>query len=125
MAAFAFEGIADVDARPAFARTGTAASCNLGVGFLGLRVLVHPLPEDVTGLSTYNIVRQIRCETREAVIGSILRFLTDEANYKGRKVDVNSRNVGLKFAADYSSNALSISKFDPIMLSGFAKTVVE
>src|SRR5436190_12644752 len=68
---------------------------------------VHPLPEDFTGLSTYSIVRQIRCETREAAIGSILRFLTDEANHKGEdaagnpKVDDNSRTVGLKFAAGY------------------------
>src|SRR4051812_43739321 len=32
-------------------------------GFLIAGCSVHPLPEDVTGLSTYNIVRQIRCET--------------------------------------------------------------
>ena len=92
---------------------------------------MHPLPEDVTGLSTYNIVRQIRCETREAVIGSILSYLTDERNYMGRtanglrKVDDASRNVGLRFAADYRSNPYSISQFDPNVLSGFAKTVVE
>lgn len=28
---------------------------------------IHPVPEDVTGVSTYHIVRQIRCETREAI----------------------------------------------------------
>lgn len=86
---------------------------------------IHPLPENVTGLSTYNIVRQIRCETRETVIGSILRFLTDDANYRGGKVDEVSRNVGLRFASDYRSNPFSISRFDPELLSGFAKTVVE
>ena len=36
-----------------------------------------------------------------------------------------SRNVGLKFASDYRSNPFSISRFDPELLSGFAKTVVE
>jgi hypothetical protein len=92
---------------------------------------LHPLPENVTSLSTYNIVRQIRCETREAVIDSILRFLTDEKNYTGRtasgqrKVDEASRNVGLRFAADYRANPFSISQFDPKLLSGFAKTVIE
>jgi hypothetical protein len=95
------------------------------LGALASACSVHPLPDDVTGLSTYNIVRQIRCETREAVVGSILRFLTDEANYRGRKVDETSRNVGLRFAADYRSNPFSISQFDPNLLSGFAKTVVE
>jgi len=85
---------------------------------------LHPLPEDVTGLSTYNIVRQIRCETREAVIQSILRFLTDDANYRGGKVDEISRNVGLRFAFEYNSNPFYISQFDPKLLSGFAKTVV-
>jgi hypothetical protein len=86
---------------------------------------LHPLPEDVTGLSTYNIVRQIRCETREEVIGSILRFLTDDANYKGGKVDEISSNVCLIFDSDYRSNPFSISRFDPVLLSGFAKTVVD
>jgi hypothetical protein len=65
------------------------------------------------------------------VIVSILRYLTDEDNYRGktasglRKVDEASRNVGLRFAADYSSNPFSISQFDPNLLSGFAKTVIE
>lgn len=86
---------------------------------------IHPLPENVTGLSTYNIVRQVRCETRNAVISSILTYLTDNANYRGGKVDENSRNIGLKLAADYRSNPYSISKFDPNSLSGFAKTVMQ
>jgi len=86
---------------------------------------IHPLPEDVTGLSTYDIVRQIRCETRKAVIESILRFLTDEANHRGKKVDEASRNIGLRFAADYRANPFTISQFDPTLLSGFAKVVVD
>jgi len=85
---------------------------------------IHPLPNDVTGLSTYNIVRQIRCETREAVIDSILDFLTNEGNHEGGKVDDASRAVGLKFQAEYRANPQSISNFDPKLLSGFARTVV-
>ena len=33
---------------------------------------LHPLPEDVTGVSTYDIARQIRCETREAAKERVL-----------------------------------------------------
>jgi hypothetical protein len=61
---------------------------------------IHPLPDDVTGLSTYSIVRQIRCETRDEVIASTIRFLTDKDNYDGDKVDDRSRAIGLKLAAD-------------------------
>jgi len=93
-------------------------------GFLIAGCSVHPLPEDVTGLSTYNIVRQIRCETRQAVIGSALRFLTDDANYKGKKVDDNSRDIGLKLATAYKLNPSSISNFDPKRLTGFANIVI-
>src|SRR5258708_16448855 len=41
---------------------------------------IHPLPEDVTGVNTYHIVRQIRCETRAAVIAIILRVLRRETD---------------------------------------------
>jgi len=37
---------------------------------------IHPLPDDVTGVSTYTIVRQIRCETKEAIIGAAVAWLT-------------------------------------------------
>lgn len=91
---------------------------------------LHPLPDDVTKLSTYNIVRQIRCETRKGVIDSILGYLTDERNYKGHKVDENSREVGRKFQAVFEAdpfsytNQYSISNFSPELLSGYAKMVV-
>ncbi len=93
-------------------------------GFLASGCAIHPLPNDVTGLSTYNIVRQIRCETREAVIDSILGYLTSEANYEGHKVDAASRAVGLEFQEAYQQDRMSISKFDPKLLSGFARGVV-
>src|SRR5580704_7341537 len=85
---------------------------------------IHPLPEDVTGLSTNIIVRQIRCETREAVIESILGYLTDDRNYEGHKVDAASRAVGQKFKTAYASDPSSISNFDPKLLTGFARNVV-
>ena len=36
---------------------------------------IHPLPEDVTGVDTYHIVRQIRCEAREAGRQALVRWL--------------------------------------------------
>jgi hypothetical protein len=36
---------------------------------------IHPVPEDVTGLDTADIVKQIRCETRDAAREIILRRL--------------------------------------------------
>ena len=39
---------------------------------------IHPLPEDVTGVSTTMIVRKIRCEAREAVIKKALDYLRSE-----------------------------------------------
>ena len=49
---------------------------------------IHPLPEDVTGVDTYTIVRQIRCETRQAVIDFALRWLGSESE---DRVDPASR----------------------------------
>ena len=42
------------------------ASSVLSLGVMLSACAIHPLPEDVTGLDTYQIVRQIRCETRAA-----------------------------------------------------------
>lgn len=36
---------------------------------------IHPIPKDVTGLSTAMIVRKIRCEARDAVISKALVYL--------------------------------------------------
>ena len=54
---------------------------------------IHPLPEDVTGVETYFIVRQIRCETRQAVFDTAVGWLTHD-----EKVDPVSRAIGLEFA---------------------------
>ncbi len=52
---------------------------------------IHPLPEDVTGVSTYHIVRQIRCEARAAVIDSAIRGL------KNYTPDPATQQIGLDF----------------------------
>ena len=94
---------------------------------------IHPLPDDVAHISTYNIVRQIRCETRKAVIESLRTFLTDENNryriqQNGRvfqKVDDKSYAVGQLTFSDYDADPASIAKFNPAALTGFARFVVD
>lgn len=39
---------------------------------------IHPLPEDVTGYNTVQIVRKIRCEARDATIHAAIHYLQRE-----------------------------------------------
>jgi hypothetical protein len=61
---------------------------------------IHPLPENVTGIDTPDIVRQIRCESREAVIHEIKQWLTSKANNAG---DLVSQQLLMKYDADPES----------------------
>ena len=54
---------------------------------------IHPLPEDVTGVKTFEIVKRIRCETKQAIYDSAVGWLTHDP-----KVDPASRAIGLQFA---------------------------
>jgi hypothetical protein len=56
----------------------------LAVGLAASLVLsgcsIHPLPEDVTGgVTTYHIVRQVRCEARETIRNYVIQYLGDLA----------------------------------------------
>lgn len=64
---------------------------------------IRPLPDQVTGISTYNIVRQIRCETRQAVIDLAIYWLVHN------KYDPQARQVGYEF----DNGALSIDHLNP------------
>lgn len=90
---------------------------------------IRPLPDDVAHISTYEIVRQVRCETRAAIIDSFLGFLTDEDNNRPttqgwKKVDDASLDIGRRTKARYEKEPASISQFNPAKLSGFAREVV-
>jgi hypothetical protein len=93
--------------------------------FLFSGCAIHPLPDDVAHISTYYIVRQIRCETRQAVIDSLFRYLTSEDNLRGGKLDEYSYNVGLQVKRAYDVDRGSIAKFNPATLTGLARSVVE
>ena len=82
---------------------------------------IHPLPEDFSGVPTTTIVKQIRCETRQAVIQLALGWLTDPENLDLGRVDRRSRDVGLQFARQQRP----IQQFHPKLFSGHAKEVVQ
>jgi hypothetical protein len=67
---------------------------------------IHPLPEDVTGLTTGDIVKQIRCESRDAARKIIIRELERLANFGN-----NARAAEL--LAAFSADPEAIDGFNP------------
>lgn len=89
--------------------TGVAAS------FLVAGCAIHPVPEDVTGVTTYGIARQIRCETREAARQTVLTEL--------RTLAAGSQYVAgdpraQQLLARYDDGHEDISTFRPSMFAG-------
>lgn len=70
---------------------------------------IHPLQEDVTGVSTLDVVKQIRCETRKAAFDAAVRWLVFD-----RDVDLESKKVGASF---YNTNR-SVSELSPKLFKG-------
>jgi hypothetical protein len=57
---------------------------------------IHPVPEDVTGVDTPNIVKQIRCETRDAARKVILDYL----KYMAEREDPIARDLLVQYTED-------------------------
>jgi hypothetical protein len=74
------------------------------VAFLVSGCSIHPLPEDVTGVSTYHIVRQIRCEARDTLKKIVIKFLR-------RLAAANNGGQFEQLAWLYESDPSSISTF--------------
>ncbi|MEY9120644.1 hypothetical protein [Bradyrhizobium yuanmingense] len=53
---------------------------------------IHPVPEDVTGVKTSDIVKQIRCEARQAIFDYTVKYLVG-----GKNPNLHDRNIGLEF----------------------------
>jgi hypothetical protein len=68
---------------------------------------IHPLPEDVTGVTTIQIVQQIRCEARDALRNDVIIFL---------------RRLGDPYtdalALQYETDPASIRTFSPNLFRG-------
>lgn len=54
------------------AAIGVASSAFMSVS---VGCSVHPLPEDATGINTFEVIRKIRCEARTAIIESAVNLL--------------------------------------------------
>lgn len=67
---------------------------------------IHPEPEDVTGVSTPTIVKQIRCETRDAARKLILRQLDRLATY-------GNNPTARDLLAQYTANEELMAEFNP------------
>jgi hypothetical protein len=73
----------------------------IAVGCIAGGCSIHPVPENVTRVSTYHIVRQIRCETREAIRWAIIDWLDDLAKHG----DVIAQQLVLQYKSDPESIA--------------------
>ena len=47
----------------------------VGASLLSAGCAIHPVPQDVTGMKTRDIVRSVRCEARDALRAKLLAFL--------------------------------------------------
>jgi hypothetical protein len=79
---------------------------------------IHPLPEDVTGVDTYEIVRQIRCETFEAARQYVIRNLArlaagGPANELGEPQPGNL--LAQQLVEKYEANPYEIRTFSPTL----------
>jgi hypothetical protein len=82
---------------------------------------IHPLPEDVTGVDTFNIVKQIRCETFEASRQYVIRNLArlaggGAANEAGEPQPPNS--LAQRLVEQYEANPYEIRQFSPTLFPG-------
>jgi hypothetical protein len=76
---------------------------------------IHPLPEDVTGVTTYQIVRRIRCETREAARTALIDWLANLGrDHPGQAGIPLARDLARKYEGDPNS----ISGFGPSLFKG-------
>jgi hypothetical protein len=88
--------------RKPYFRILVSSVLSLGVTLSGCAI--HPLPEDVTsGLTTYDIVRQIRCETGEAgkkLVLDVLNQWTDARFTRSAAASTVSQNILNRYNKD-------------------------
>lgn len=87
----------------------------VAASFLLSNCAIHPVPENVTGVTTYEIARQIRCETREAAKDRVLteiRTLAMGSPYQPG--DPRAQQL----LARYERDGEDISSFRPAMFAG-------
>jgi hypothetical protein len=76
----------------------------------------RPLPEQVTGITTFNIVKQIRCETREAVFDTFIKVLADNPEVFGEAAQ--------EVAERFRGHSELMDQFKPKLFTGNARDFV-
>jgi hypothetical protein len=71
---------------------------------------IHPVPQDVTGVDTYHIVRQIRCEARETIRLEVINWLN--------KLAAAGSPLAEQLAQQYQADPESISGFHYNLFKG-------
>jgi hypothetical protein len=82
----------------------------IALSFFAAGCAIHPVPQDVTGVDTYHIVRQIRCEARETIRLEVIRWLNKMAAAGDPRAQ--------KLALQYESYPDSISNFHYDLFNG-------
>lgn len=82
---------------------------------------IHPLPQDVTGYDTYEIVAKIRCEAREAVQDKAIALM-------GASTDARMNELARELAVDRSKfkkfSSLPLSPAVKFFADKYAKTAI-
>ena len=74
--------------------SGMLKSLAAGAGLsLVLGCSMHPLPEDMTGVSTTDIVERIRCEVKEGLDA----FLPPRRHHEAAKLIIDATSIGFEF----------------------------
>jgi hypothetical protein len=91
----------------------------IALSLFGAGCAIHPLPEDVAGVDTPHIVRQIRCETREAVKSTLMDFLAFIADGRFAGYPEGVRNpVADRVLALYAENPELMDTFNSSLFPG-------
>ena len=90
---------------------------SLSCAFLVAGCAIRPLPEHVTGITTFNIVKQIRCETREAAFNVLVSGLANNPTVFGEP----ARTI----AEGFRDRPELMHEFKPALFTGNAREFVD
>jgi hypothetical protein len=92
----------------------------LGIAVSSVGCSIRPLPEDFSRVSTYDIVRQIRCETRQAMFDNAVNWLTSDISLSEGSVDPESRAIGIEFR----DHLRPIQQLSPKLFKGMVREIL-
>ena len=77
---------------------------------------IRPLPEQVTGLTTFDIVKQVRCETRESAFNILVNAIANNDVFGEREQAI---------AEGFRNRPELMHEFKPALFTGRAREVVD